>query len=231
MATGVASPSAHGQLMTRTETALARAKAKSLPVISQPVSVIRETMITPGTNTADTRSAILEIGALVAAASETSLTIAANEVSSHCGGSDLIALLPVGGDALSRKRRLVDDGGAAYNHAVRGDILPGLHDENVAGLQLRNRDLSLLPVLLHNRGLGREFHEAFERIGRAALGVGLQGLPEGDEAGDHGGGLEPDVVHEETLNSGAVSLPHLGGHGKERRQAVKERGGGQWRRE
>ena len=82
MATGVASPSAHGQLMTRTETARARAKAKSLPAISQPVSVTRETMITPGTNTADTRSAILEIGALVAAASETSLTMAANEVSS-----------------------------------------------------------------------------------------------------------------------------------------------------
>ena len=71
MATGVARPKAQGQLITSTETALAREKPISSPAISQTSRVRTATEITAGTKTPDTRSATLAMGALVAAASLT----------------------------------------------------------------------------------------------------------------------------------------------------------------
>ena len=71
MATGVASPSAQGQLMTSTEIALARAKPTVCPARSHTISVTMAMAITAGTNTPDTRSATLAMGAFVAAASLT----------------------------------------------------------------------------------------------------------------------------------------------------------------
>ena len=71
IATGVASPRAQGQLITSTEIALERAKPMVWPAMSQTARVIRAIPITAGTKTPDTRSAILAIGALVAAASLT----------------------------------------------------------------------------------------------------------------------------------------------------------------
>ena len=82
MATGVASPSAHGQLITSTEIALATAKANVFPAISHPKSVSSDRPITVGTNMPDTLSAIRARGALVAAASETVRMICASVVSS-----------------------------------------------------------------------------------------------------------------------------------------------------
>ena len=68
--------------MTSTEMPLANAKDSSLPAISQPVAVIHAIAMTAGTNTPDTLSAILAMGALVAAASETIWMIWARVVSS-----------------------------------------------------------------------------------------------------------------------------------------------------
>ena len=82
IATGVARPRAQGQLITSTEIPLARAKAKVCPVRSQTMVVITAMVITVGTNTPDTLSAILAIGALVAAASLTILMIWERVVSS-----------------------------------------------------------------------------------------------------------------------------------------------------
>ena len=82
MATGVASPSAHGQLMTSTDIALARAKPAVCPASIHTANVMREIPITAGTNTADTLSAALAAGALVAAASPTIFIICDSVVSS-----------------------------------------------------------------------------------------------------------------------------------------------------
>ena len=82
MATGVASPSAHGQLMTRTEIPLASANPNVFPTRSQMIVVMTAMLITAGTNTPETRSAIFAIGALVAAASLTILMICERVVSS-----------------------------------------------------------------------------------------------------------------------------------------------------
>ena len=71
IATGVASPSAHGQLITSTEIPLAIANPNSLPRSIHTMVVMTAIEITTGTNTPDTLSAIFAIGAFVAAASLT----------------------------------------------------------------------------------------------------------------------------------------------------------------
>ena len=81
-ATGVANPSAQGQLITSTEIPRAMAKAIVSPTISQPAKVNRLITSTAGTNTPDTLSAIRASGAFVAAASETVRMICARVVSS-----------------------------------------------------------------------------------------------------------------------------------------------------
>ncbi len=71
MATGVASPKAHGHDTTSTETAWVNDKAKSLLIISQIVSTINEITMISGTKILATLSASFAIGALV---TETFLT-------------------------------------------------------------------------------------------------------------------------------------------------------------
>ena len=82
IATGVARPNAQGQLITRTEIPLARANPTVCPARSQPIIVITAIVITAGTKISDTLSAILAIGAFVAAASLTILIIWERVVSS-----------------------------------------------------------------------------------------------------------------------------------------------------
>ena len=82
IATGVASPSAHGQLMTSTEIPLASAKPAVWPAISHTAMVTSAMAITAGTNTPETRSATFAMGAFVAAASLTIWMIWESVVSS-----------------------------------------------------------------------------------------------------------------------------------------------------
>ena len=71
IATGVASPSAQGQLMTRTEIALARENAIPFPTSIHMINVTAAIPITAGTKMPLTLSAIFAMGAFVAAASDT----------------------------------------------------------------------------------------------------------------------------------------------------------------
>ena len=82
IATGVARPRAHGQLMTSTEIPLAMAEAKLRPAISQPTRVRIARTMTEGTNIPETLSAMRASGAFVAAASDTVRIICASVVSS-----------------------------------------------------------------------------------------------------------------------------------------------------
>ena len=70
-ATGVASPSAHGQLITSTDIPLASTKPVLSPAMIHTIIVIKEQIRTAGTKIPDTLSAIFAIGAFVAAASLT----------------------------------------------------------------------------------------------------------------------------------------------------------------
>ena len=71
IATGVANPSAHGQLITNTEIPLARENPTLSPANSHTAMVSNASKITTGTNTPETLSATFAIGAFVAAASLT----------------------------------------------------------------------------------------------------------------------------------------------------------------
>ena len=71
MATGVASPKAQGQEITKTEIALESANSNPIPAISQTIPVTIAIPITTGTNTPLTLSANLAIGALELLASST----------------------------------------------------------------------------------------------------------------------------------------------------------------
>ena len=82
MATGVASPSAQGQEMTRTQMAYSNAFAMGAPRSIHTIMTRTAVPITAGTKTADTASAILAIGAFVAAASLTMRMICEKVVSS-----------------------------------------------------------------------------------------------------------------------------------------------------
>ena len=70
-ATGVASPKAQGQLITKTDIPLASAYPKAAPDISHTKIVTIAITITVGTKSPDTLSATLAIGAFVAVASLT----------------------------------------------------------------------------------------------------------------------------------------------------------------
>ena len=82
MATGVASPSAQGQLITSTAMACPSAVPAGTPSSSHTTSVTAAMPSTTGTNTPETLSASLAIGALVAAASSTMRMICDSAVSS-----------------------------------------------------------------------------------------------------------------------------------------------------
>lgn len=77
----MASPNAQGQLITRTDIALASANPIDSPKSNQTISVITAIDITVGTNIPDTLSAIFAIGAFVAEASLTILMICERVVS------------------------------------------------------------------------------------------------------------------------------------------------------
>ena len=82
MATGVARPNAHGQLITSTETACVSEVPIVWVMISQTIRTIKESPITAGTKTPATLSAILAIGALVRETFLTSSIILPSVVSS-----------------------------------------------------------------------------------------------------------------------------------------------------
>jgi len=63
IAVGVASPSAHGQAMTRTEMKIVSEKTSDSPAISHAAAASTAMTKTTGTKYPDTMSAILAIGA------------------------------------------------------------------------------------------------------------------------------------------------------------------------
>ena len=65
IAVGVARPRAHGQAITRTETAILRENSKSFKIANQIKNDSKEIKITTGTNHPDTVSANFAIGAFL----------------------------------------------------------------------------------------------------------------------------------------------------------------------
>ena len=114
--------------------------------------------MTAGTKTPDTLSAILAMGALVAAASLTIWMIWDRVVSSPTrvasqfreaglvdgGGGDLVARSLVHRDALAGQGGFIHGAGTFQHNAVHRDVLTGAHHKEVALLHLFNGDSHFL---------------------------------------------------------------------------------------
>ena len=80
-AVGVASPKAQGQAITSTSVKTLRANENSFPAISQTAAAVTAIIITTGTKTPATLSAVFEMGAFLLCASSTNLIIPDRTVS------------------------------------------------------------------------------------------------------------------------------------------------------
>ncbi len=151
--------------------------------------------ITVGTNTPATLSAVLAMGAFVAAASLTMRMICESVVSSPTPVArqrrkpdwlivpalTLSFFRLVHGGGFPRECGLVHGARAGEHDAVHRDAVTGADEENVAENDLLRRDDDLLAVPLQTRRFRRELHERAERVGRFALGMRLERLADGDE--------------------------------------------------
>ena len=90
-------------------------------------------------------------------------------------------------DGFAGQGGFIDSGRAFQDHTVHRDVFARPDHKNVAGLHFLNTDLRLLPIPQQHRCFGSEFHEALERVRRAAFGHCFEHFPDGDERGDHGG--------------------------------------------
>jgi hypothetical protein len=139
IATGVASPSAQGQLITRTAIAIDKENSKLWPVASHTIIDTKAIAITTGTKMPLILSANLAIGAFEEPASSTSLMICESAVSSptltfdtniagliDCCCRYTIAHLLVYRHTFSCQRRHINRGLTLYNYAINRIDEPGL---------------------------------------------------------------------------------------------------------
>ena len=108
--------------------------------------------------------------------------------------------LAAGGDldrnGFSRQHRPVDRRLALDDDAVRGDLPPRAHDEQVADLQRGCRHAHLLAIAQNVRLAGAELEQPADRLGRAALRARLQVAAEQDQRRHHRRDLEVRVRSE-----------------------------------
>ena len=215
---GVARPSAHGQAMISTATALTSACASrgSGPMAAQTTKVTTATAITAGTNQAATLSASRWIGARDRCASLTIRTICASSVSlpTRCASMTTLPVpftvppvtrLPgrlLDRDRLAGHHRLVDAGAALEHDAVDRDPLAGPHAQPIADVHVLERHVGLRARRVDPaRRLRRQAEQALDRRARPAAGAQLEHLAEQHERDDDRRRLEVDgdliAVHAE----------------------------------
>ena len=131
------------------------------------------------------------------------------------GGADGGAGELVHRHALAGEGGLIHRGHALRHGAVHRDALAGAHQKQVAHFYLSHRHLHLFPVPQQAGGLGGQVHQAFQRVGGAPLGAGLQQLAHRDEGQDHGGGFKIQIVavlhHQRLIASGQPRADHADG--------------------
>ena len=102
------------------------------------------------------------------------------------GGADRRAGKLVHRHALAGQGGLVHGGNALGDRAVHRDALAGADQEQVADIDLADRDCDLLAVAQHTGGLRGQLHQTFQRVGGLALAVCFQRFAHGDQGQDHG---------------------------------------------
>ncbi len=140
----------------------------------------------------------------------------------HGGSRELASRGLLDRNRLAGDHRLIHRRGALLDGAVHRDLLAGPNAQAVARLHLLERSIALAAVGEDDAGgLGREAEEGADRVAGAGAGAKLEDLPEQDQRGDDGGGLEvhrDTAVHPERLREDPGSY--------RRHQGVSERGAG-----
>ena len=206
---GVARPSAQGQAMISTATALTSAWASrgSGPTRFQTTKATTATSTTAGTNQAETLSASAWIGARERCASATMRTIC-DSIVSRPTRSARISRLPVpltvapvtllAGHLLDRHRlaadhRFIDRAVALDHDAVDRHLLAGPDAKQVADMDMLQRDVLLAAVVADPpRGLRRETEQGADRRAGRRAGAQLQHLAEQHQRRDDRRRLEID---------------------------------------
>jgi len=95
---------------------------------------------------------------------------------------------------LAGQQRLVERRLAFDNHAVARNLVTGPDDEQVADLQVSDRNERLDSVAQHARVLGAELEELADRLRGTAPRARLKETPEQDQGCDHRGDFEVGVL-------------------------------------
>ncbi len=217
-ASGVASPSAHGQAMTSTDTPIMTAWGAGAPRSRCPAVAATASTRMAGTKTPTSRSATAWMRGREACASSTARMIPAStvaapvRVTSRTKDPCRLTVPPMAGAPGSfptgRDSPVTSDSSTSLRpsrtSAVGRDPLAGHHLDPVAGTQLGHRDppdLESAPgERLHPARLPRlQRREPGHRLGGPPLGGGLHVAPHQDQRDDHRGGVEVDLAAGEHL--------------------------------
>ncbi len=105
----------------------------------------------------------------------------------HGAGAHLLAGRALHRPRLARERALVEDR-VAEQQPVDRHHLPRLHEQAIGGPDVLDRPATELAVLVAAHVLRRAFEQRRELLVRAAVRVGLEGLPAGQHQRDDGAG-------------------------------------------
>ncbi len=105
-----------------------------------------------------------------------------------------VAFDHVDGHGLSGQHRFVDRGRALLDDSVGRDLLTGAYDEQVALVQVSQRDQRLRAIPQHGDIAKSKIHERSQGGAGLRLGAGLEVVAGEDEHRDRCGDLEVDLV-------------------------------------
>ena len=114
----------------------------------------------------------------------------------HRRGEDLRPRLLDHRHALPGQHRLVDRRMSRNDDAVRGDLLSGTHDDQVAFENALDGNIAFDTLPDDTGGLGFQPHQTLDRLRRPPLGLRLEEAAEDDQGHDKGRPVIVDVRHD-----------------------------------
>ena len=126
-------------------------------------------------------------------------------------------------DALAGERRFVDGAFPIHDDTVHRDVFAGPHNKQITRADLFNGHFGFIAVPQHDRRFRGQLHQAFERIGRSALGHRFEQLADRDQRRDHRRRFEVEI-HSELVDRSAVAFSHGVDHDEKFDEGISERG-------
>ena len=111
-----------------------------------------------------------------------------------CCCADRIAFCFVHGNGFPCEGGFVNSAGTFQHDPVHRDVRAGAYHKQVAGLYFLYRNFCFGSVPQQYGSFRRQAHQAFQRVCGPAFGPCLQHLADGDQRGNHSGGLKVQLV-------------------------------------